>query len=507
METFLSEAPDDDIPPPIIHRKGRRGALRIRRLPVTFTSDIRRVITRFFNPGGDARIGNIIDRVRDLSGGQVDRSLDDVFLKFRTRHGNITSVFDENYRTAMVMTGRSDDFSHNRRMLIGAYLTSEYSIESAALFNPSIVAHLNQRNLPDGAVRFILSLRATGEGHVSSIVFRTGVIFSDQRIQIDPCSLLTRPGRIIPDSKYEKTLFRRKLKDIGVYEEVANLVLDRIPEFFTSAELEHAISETRAAASEELPIDNSLADISWLAYSNYQLELPKEAKASEIVIFPQTSNESHGIEDLRMVRFVDDDGTITYYGTCTAFDGYRVLPQLIETQDFLKIGVHTINGACAQNKGMALFPRRIGGHYVMCSRIDGENLYIMVSDIVHFWETAELLQTPRSPWEFVQIGNCGSPLETPEGWLLLTHGVGPMRTYCIGAMLLDLNDPLKVIGCLDEPLITPTEKERDGYVPNVAYSCGAMIHGGQLYLPFATSDMISRFAMVSLDALLNRLIG
>ena len=204
-----------------------------------------------------------------------------------------------------------------------------------------------------------------------------------------------------------------------------DLVLDRLADSFTLAQLEHAIVEARDAAPEKLRLEASLQDIRWLAQSNYQLELPREAEASEVVIFPQTSNESHGIEDLRMVRFVDDDGTVTYYGTCTAFDGYRVLPQLIETRDFLRIGVHTINGACAQNKGMALFPRRIGGHYVMCSRIDGENLYIMFSDIVHFWETAELLQTPRQPWEFVQIGNCGSPLETPEGWLLLTHGVGP----------------------------------------------------------------------------------
>jgi predicted GH43/DUF377 family glycosyl hydrolase len=507
MENSLNDTPGRDREPPAANRKGRRGALRIRRLPVTFSSDIRRVITRFFDPGGEARIRSVVQRVRDLSGGQVDRLLDEVFLKFRTRHGNIVSVLDENYRTAMVMTGLSDDFSHNRRMLIGAYLTAEYSIESAALFNPSIVAHHDQRDLPAGAVRFIMSLRATGEGHVSSIVFRTGVIYSDQRIQIDPCSRLTRPGRIVPDKQYERTLFRRKLQDIGVYEQAADLVLDRLAESFTLAQLEHAVTETRAATSETLPIENALEDIRWLAHSNYQLELPSDATASEIVIFPQTSNESHGIEDLRMVRFLEDDGAITYYGTCTAFDGYRVLPQLIETQDFLKIGVHTINGARAQNKGMALFPRRIGGHYLMCSRIDGENLYIMVSDIVHFWETAELLQAPRFPWEFVQIGNCGSPLETPEGWLLLTHGVGPMRTYCIGAMLLDLNDPLKVIGCLDEPLITPTEKERDGYVPNVAYTCGAMIHGGQLYLPFATSDMITRFAMVSLDSLLNRLIG
>ena len=207
-----------------------------------------------------------------------------------------------------------------------------------------------------------------------------------------------------------------------------------------------------------------------------------------------------------MVRFVDDDGEVTFFGTYTATDGDRILPQLMETRDFLRIGVHTLNGACAANKGMAMFPRRIGGHYAMCSRIDGENLYISYSDIVHFWESAELLQTPRRAWEFVQIGNCGSPLETPEGWLLLTHGVGPMRTYCIGAMLLDLDDPPKVIGCLDEPLIMPTEQDRDGYVPNVVYTCGAMIHNEHLYIPYATSDSVTRFAFVSLDQLLDRLV-
>ena len=489
------------------NRKNGRGALKVRRLPVTLTSDMRRVITRFFDPGGEARICSIVERVGSLSGGQVDRLLDEVFLKFRTRHGNIAAVLEENYRTAMAMIDRSEDLSHNQRLLIGSYLTAEYSIESAALFNPSIVPHHNQSDLPDGAVRFIMSLRATGEGHVSSIVFRTGVITSDHQIHIDPCARLARPVRVVPDKQYDKPLFRRKLKDIGVDDRAVDLVLDRLADSFTSAQLEHAIIEARDAADEKLLLEKSFQEIRWLARSNYQLELPREAEASEVVIFPQTSNESHGIEDLRMVRFVDDDGTVTYYGTCTAFDGYRVLPQLIETPDFHRVGVHTINGACAQNKGMALFPRRIGGHYAMCSRIDGENLYIMFSDIVHFWETAELLKTPRHPWEFVQIGNCGSPLETPEGWLLLTHGVGPMRTYCIGAMLLDLHDPLRVIGCLEEPLIMPTEKERDGYVPNVAYSCGAMIHKERLYLPFATSDMVTRIAMVSLDSLMNRLIS
>lgn len=487
-------------------RKNGRTSLIVRRLPVTLTSDIRRVITRFFDPGGEARIRNIVDRVDGLSGGQVDRLLENVLAKFCARHANIASSFEENYDAAMALIGRSDDLSHSRRLLIGSYLTAEYSIESAALFNPSVVPHHNQHNVPAGAVRFIMSLRATGEGHVSSIVFRSGVVTADNQIQIDPCGRLARQIRIVPDRQYDKPLFRRKLKDIDVSDGAVELVLDRLADSFTLGQLEDVIAEARETAPDKLSIEASLQDIRWLAQSNYQLELPRDAEASEVVIFPQTSNESHGIEDLRMVRFVDDDGTVTYYGTCTAFDGYRVLPQLIETRDFSKIGVHTINGACAQNKGMALFPRRIGGHYVMCSRIDGENLYIMFSDIVHFWETAELLQTPRNPWEYVQIGNCGSPLETPAGWLLLTHGVGPMRTYSIGAMLLDLNDPTKVIGCLDEPLITPTERERDGYVPNVAYSCGAMIHNGYLYLPFATSDMITRIAMISLDSLLNRLV-
>ena len=481
--------------------------MKVRRLPVTLTSDMRRVITRFFDPGGEARICNIVDRVSGLGDEQVDRLLDEVFVKFGARHGNIADVLEENYRTSMRMIGRSDDVSQNRRLLIGSYLTAEYSIESAALFNPSIVLHQNQRHLPAGAARFIMSLRATGEGHVSSIVFRTGVITADYKIQIDPCRRLARSVRIAPDKLYDKPLFQRKLKDIGVHDDAVDLVLCRLADSFTMAQLEHAVTKARDEAPEKMQLEASLQDIRWLAQSNYQLELPREAEASEVVIFPQTSNESHGIEDLRMVRFVDDDGKVTYYGTCTAFDGYRVLPQLIETRNFLQVGVHTINGACAQNKGMALFPRRIGGHYAMCSRIDGENLYIMFSDIVHFWESAELLETPRYPWEFVQIGNCGSPLETPRGWLLLTHGVGPMRTYCIGAMLLDLDDPRRVIGYLDEPLIVPTEKERDGYVPNVAYSCGAMIHNEYLYLPFATSDMVTRMAMVSLNSLLNRLVS
>jgi predicted GH43/DUF377 family glycosyl hydrolase len=489
-----------------VRKHSSSNPIAVRRLPVTFTSDMRRVITRFFDPGGEARIQNIVQRVAQLSDTEVARLLELVLERFRTRHSNIAAVFEQHYRNVMLMVGTSDDLDHDRRLLIGSYFTMEYSIESAALFNPSIVAHPSQPDLPEGAVRFIMSLRATGEGHVSSIVFRTGVIHSDHEIEMDAPSRFTHPIGVFPDKRYDKQLFHRKLNDIGVDEGAVGLVLDQLGDSFTMAQLEDAITAAWEAAPDTLQFEKTLQRIRWLARSNYQLELAGDAEVSEMVIFPQTSNESRGIEDLRMVRFVDDDDSVTYYGTCTAFDGYRILPQLIETTDFLRIGVHTLNGARAQNKGMALFPRRIGGHYVMCSRIDGENLYIMRSDIVYFWETAELLQTPRNPWEFVQIGNCGSPLETPEGWLVLTHGVGPMRTYCIGAMLLDLEDPLRVIGILDEPLIMPKDKERDGYVPNVVYTCGAMIHKGYVYIPFATSDTMTRFATVSLDRLLARLM-
>jgi predicted GH43/DUF377 family glycosyl hydrolase len=245
----------------------------------------------------------------------------------------------------------------------------------------------------------------------------------------------------------------------------------------------------------------------WLARENYRLELPPKADISEMVVFPQSDNESIGIEDLRLVRFVDDDGSVTFYGTYSAYNGSHVLPQLMETKDFHNLHMHTLNGACVQNKGLALFPRRIGGHYCMCSRLDGENLFIMYSDIVEFWESAELLQVPKYPWEFMQIGNCCSPVETEAGWLLLTHGVGLMRGYCIGAMLLDRDDPLKVIGHLSEPLIVPTDDEREGYVPNVVYTCGAIVHGHCLFRPYAMSDSATGFAVVPLDKLLNRLVN
>ena len=437
------------------HPSSSHVPLEIQRMPIRLVSDDRRVITRPFLPEDEARICRVVERVNQLSEREVNRLLSEVSGDFGSRHRDIESVFEEQYEAAIAHTGRPGTISANRRLLIGAYFTMEYSIQSAALFNPSIVPHPNQSGIPDGAVRILMSLRATGEGHISSVVFFSGVIKADHTICFDPPGQSFRRSRLSPDKLYEKGLFQRKLHDIGLDPRAVEVVMDRLPDHFAYGQLEHAIAEAHEADSSVFQGEDVTEGIRWLARSNYQLELPRDAHASEIVIFPQSDNESRGIEDLRMVRFVDDDGSVTYFGTYTAYNGYRTLPQLMETTDLVHINVHTLNGARAQNKGMALFPKRIGGHYVMCSRIDGENLYIMYSDMVHFWETAELLQTPQHPWEFIQIGNCGSPLETPEGWLLLTHGVGPMRKYCIGAILLDLNDPLKVIGSLSEPLITP----------------------------------------------------
>ena len=485
---------------------------KVERLQIRFQGDESRVITRPFFPGGETRVCAIVDRVIGLSDPQAEEILAQVFRDFQSRHKDIRAVFEEHCERAAKLTGRpvsikGGGISQARRLLIGAYFTMEYAVQSAALFNPSIVPHIDQSGIPEGSVRFVMSLRATGEGHISSIVFRTGVIHADQTLEFDPPGRLSRPARLWPDRKYEKRIFGKKLDEIGLAGGAVDVVMHRLPDYFTFEQLEHAVAEATAAEPEKFQSEETTDGILWLARSNYHLELPRDAAASEIVIFPQSENESMGIEDLRMVRFTDDDGSVTYFGTYTAYNGYRILSQLIETSDFHRLAVHTLNGARAQNKGMALFPRRIGGHYVMCSRIDGENLYIMYSDFIHFWETAELLETPRNPWEFVQIGNCGSPLETPEGWLLLTHGVGPMRRYCIGAMLLDLDDPLKVIGSLDEPLIVPTEAEREGYVPNVVYSCGAMIHGQYLYIPYAMSDMVTGMAYIPLAQLLNRLVA
>lgn len=481
--------------------------ITVTRRPERFISDDRRVITRFFTIDGEQRIRSVIRRVLELSDPEVHDLLADLRRQFGPRHRDLDRAFDDHFRVVAPHVPDGTILSEPRRQLIGAYFTMEYSIESAALFNPSIVLHPDQSGLDEGEGRFLMSLRATGEGHVSSIVFRTGVIQRDGHIRFDPASRFAARMRMRQDRAYEKRLFLLKLDEMAANTRVARAICEELPETFTYEQLDDAIDAVEQRAPQPGAFNETADNMRWLARSNYYLELPENTDPSEIVIFPTSENESKGIEDVRLTRFVDEDGSVTYYGTYTAYNGYRILPQLMETCDFSNIAIHTLNGQYVQNKGMALFPRKIGGLYHMLSRIDGENMYLMRSDNVYFWNEARLLQSPRYAWEFVQLGNCGPPIETEAGWIVLTHGVGPMRQYCIGVSLLDLHDPSRIIGHLDEPLLVPEEGERDGYVPNVVYSCGAMIHENHLVIPYAMSDRITTFATLDANELIDALLS
>lgn len=479
--------------------------LKIETLRETLASDDARVITRFFIPGDESRQLAIILRVVDLDDAQVTRLLAAVIEQFGARHRDIESIFEESFAQVRRLVESPDTLSRERRLLIGAYFTMEYSVESAALFNPSIVPTADQSGLPEGSTRFLMSLRAVGEGHISSIVFRRGEINAKGHVYFDPISRYSRRLRVVEDSLYDRETFWLKLIEMGAYSTLADDVLQPLNDQFTLGELEESIERARSNMDAPEALSETAENLLWLARSNYQLQVPADTDPSEIVIFPTSENQSQGIEDARLVRFTENDGSIFYYATYTAYNGRRILPELLETRDFRTIKIHTLNGRYAQNKGLALFPRRVNGNYMMISRLDGENLFLMKSDNIRFWNEAEMIQSPRYPWEFVQIGNCGSPLETDAGWLLLTHGVGPMRQYCIGATLLDLDDPSKIIGQLANPLIVPHGAERDGYVPNVVYTCGAMIHNDLLVIPYAKNDTSTCFATVNLPALLTEL--
>ena len=479
----------------------------VNRLPQAFKSDDQRVLARFFCPGDDARNRRIVQRVLGLGDRAVAKLLDRVLRDFAPRHHDIKAVFREHFGRISHLVPPDTALGDERQLLIGAYFTMEYAIESAALFNPSIVPYPRQDGLAEGSTRFLMSLRATGEGHVSSIVFRRGTIDRDNKISVDPVGRHTRQVKLVEDRQYDQHLFRMKLIEMGAYDDQAESALTHLGPHFTFQQLNDAIEQARQEAQAPELLEQSAHRLLWLARSNYHLYIPPEVDPSEIVIFPSVETEIHGLEDARLVRFTDDDGTVQYYGTYTAFDGSNALPQLIETTDFRTVRVHTLNGRYVQQKGLALFPRRIEGKYLMIARLDGESLSLMRSDNVRFWNQAEPMQNPKYPWEFVQIGNCGSPLETEEGWLLLTHGVGPVREYCLGVSLLDRENPARVIGQLREPLIVPTAAERNGYVPNVVYTCGAMIHHETLVIPYAVSDRATSFATVSLPELLSALKG
>jgi len=463
-----------------------------------------RVLLRPFSPGGAERVAGIIARIMAFPEDQARRLLDEVSAEFSQRHRQIRNSFLQRFEQVRESLPAVEDVSEQRRMLIGSYFLAEYSLESAALFNPSIVPHTEQTGLAAGALRFILSLRATGEGHISSITFRTGIIHPDQRIEVfPPAGFLTEP-RQIPNPVYEKPLFERKLSELGLMGEFTRRIMRRLAESFALEDLRAGLQAEGFRLPDGMsPEDQDAAQGIWiLARSNYEVQFQPEQDLSERILFPATPSQRNGIEDARFVRFQDDDGSQIYYATFTAFDGRVVVPELVETSDFLNFRFITLNGPAAENKGMAIFPRKIGGLYAMLSRQDNENIYLMFSDNVHFWNERNVLLKPEFPWELVQLGNCGSPIETDAGWLVLSHGVGPMRQYSIGAFLLDRDDPSKVIGRLREPLLKPNESEREGYVPNVVYTCGSLVHNGELIIPYGLADHATGFATVPLAEVL-----
>jgi predicted GH43/DUF377 family glycosyl hydrolase len=462
-----------------------------------------RVVIRPFEPTSEHRFEKIIARVSSLSEQEVELLLEDVMREFRERHQKTREFLLNRFEQVKghLLTDRS--ISEGRQLLIGSFFTQEYALESAALFNPSMVWHPDQSNLPEGSRRFILSLRATGEGHISSITFRSGVIDGDNRIRMDEPTRFVAAPALVPNSMYDKYLFYRKLSELGINGTLTEQVMAALGDQFTLDDLEltiqNVLRHNRARQREFEPIAQTMVV---LAKANYEIRFGADLDVSERIIVPSSPTETNGIEDARFVRFIHDDGRVSYYATYTAYDGRVILPQMLETEDFLHFKVSTLNGPEVRNKGFALFPRMVNGQYAMLSRQDNENLYLMYSDMPHFWYSKELIARPTYPWEFVQLGNCGSPIETEAGWLVLTHGVGPMRKYAMGAFLLDLNDPSRVIGRLESPLLEPNANEREGYVPNVVYSCGCAIHGRELIIPYAMSDYASTFATVPLDDVL-----
>ncbi|MFI5040648.1 MAG: glycoside hydrolase family 130 protein [Acidimicrobiales bacterium] len=481
----------------------------VTRSDVRLRPDASRTLATLFLPGeelpGDhSRVTAVIDRVLALDDAEALTTLADLRARFTARHRAIDEIFCRHYDIVASRLGTRVTPPVDRRLLIGAYFTHEETPEGAALTNPSMVAHPDQSGVAAGGLRFILSARAVGEGHRSSIEFRTGVITVDAQVSIDAPGARLETAQPQPPV-HRASVFWTQLAGLGAADDTAHLVLDGLGDTFDGASLRDAIAALDARLLSRQASRDVVQRLEWIAANNYRVTFSANSDLSERVLTPMGPSESNGVEDARFVRCVDDDGTVTYAATYTAYDGTRVVPQLLRTDDFRTFTAHQLSGAPAKNKGMALFPRRIRGRHAALSRWDRERLYVAWSDDGLAWADAGVIHAPRRAWELIQVGNCGSPIETTDGWLVLTHGVGPMRSYAIGAMLLDLDHPGRVIATLPEPLIFPESDESDGYVPNVVYSCGALRHLDHLVVPYGVGDQSVAVALVDLPGLLDRL--
>jgi predicted GH43/DUF377 family glycosyl hydrolase len=481
----------------------------VTRNSIKFLPDSSRVVARYFM-NGEERTKELIARILAMSSSEVNKVLEEINREFARRHRNISTLFYKHYDKAKYLLENmqitEENISDEVKMLIGSYLTMEYSIESAAFFNPSIIEDFDQSGLENGEKRVIISFRATGEGHVSSIVFRRGILDKENNLR------MMRIGDSIEKADFSRKMMYKKRRIISKLDEMHTLdiyssIMDNLPEIFEYSTFKELINKELDNPNIRKDKKEAFEEILWLMNSFYDIQFKLDSDISERVIFPISDSESRGIEDARFVRFTDDDGSESVFGTYTAYNGHTILPKLIATDDFYTFRIMPLYGEGSLGKGMALFPKKINGKYAMLGRIDGVNNYLMYSRKVNQWDDPQIIQRPKYAWEYTQIGNCGSPLWTKEGWLVITHGVGAMRRYCIGASLLDLEDPSIEIGRLPEPLLAPLEEEREGYVPNVVYSCGAIIHNNSLILPYAVSDYSSTYAVIDMDELLETLLA
>ncbi len=482
----------------------------LRRTDLVLPADPSRVLGRLFVPGHEllddreSRATGVLARILALSEAAAAATLTDVVARYAGRHRDVAAMLGEHYRQIAHRVPSVGSVSDAHRGLIGATFTAEYALEGAALFNPSAVPHPDQSGLRTGQLRFVLSLRAVGEGHVSSIEFRTGVLDSGGEPTLDEPTPYAQVGASRPAVRY-RDLFSSQLREQGADGESASYLIRRLPARFDDGQLEEALAALDRQRVTRLGAARTAEIARELARGSYETAFSADTPLTERVLWPYAPTESHGMEDARFTRFTGADDQVDYRATYTAFDGERITPRMLETTDFLLFDSSPLAGPGAHDKGMALFPRTVDGCFLALSRWDRESISVTTSTDGRWWEKATTLELPGQPWQLVQTGNCGSPIETPAGWLVLTHGVGPMREYAIGAVLLDLADPTRVLGWLPEPLLRAREDERDGYVPNVVYSCGALRHGETLLLPYGVSDDAVRFAVVDLPQLLDRL--
>jgi predicted GH43/DUF377 family glycosyl hydrolase len=483
-----------------------------RRTPLLITADPTRVAARLFLPGqelaapGASRAAGVVGRCLAMSDEEVSTSLAAVAAQYGSRHRNLDTLLDGHFRSIAHRVPEAGELGRERRRLIGAYFTREISVEAAALFNPSVVPHPVQ-DASAGGLRFVMSARAVSEGHLSSITFRTGTVRPDVNgatVALDPGS----PQVVCAQRRSGPAVRERLRRDAiraGADSESLEFLLARFDVNAAEPGLDAAVDSLRQQRLTRADVERTIEALRQALRQTYEVTFPDDSALSERTLFPEIASESNGMEDARFVRFTPPDGEATYLATYTGFDGSHVVSRRLDTEDFVSFRSASLTGAAAANKGMALFPRQVGGRYLALSRWDRENNAIASSTDGFHWPDSVQLQAPVQSWEVIQLGNCGPPLETEAGWLVLTHGVGAMRAYSLGALLLDLERPDQIIGRLSEPLLQPLADERDGYVPNVVYSCGGLIHQQTLVLPYGCSDSSIRVALVDLPELLDRL--